>query len=419
MSHRTTPPVPSAHSLRPGLLTLAVGVASGLAMLTPPRAPALENVYLTGVPDYEWHMGCFGTATGNLIGFWDRHGLASFYTGPTANGVAPLLSFGQNSGIRSLWASAAGIDGRPINSPGHADDYYRAYEDTGPDPYAAAGRAEHVADCIGDFIGLNQRKWNDLGGECAGNIDGYSFNFFDRKGLRRDNHAPRDTQGRRIPDIQSGLREWAAWRGFTADTFSQLTDFNPDIPAGNGFTFAELKAEIDAGYPVLLFMQPFGEFSRTVHGQAGVNPEIHGMLAYGYLIQDDGSAFVRYRTSWSSGDREFSPWTADDWTPEQALNLPLRGVIGFHPRPRLEAPRWTGSKLQLRWQGPLATLRDDLADTEAPVHRYRVERAIPGSTPLQWEPVTEPAASLTADLPVNPAAPAALYRVHLIEGATP
>src|SRR6185503_16827856 len=78
-----------------------------------------SNVYLLEVPDYSWYAGCFGTATGNLMGYWDRHGMADFYTGPTAGGVAPLDNWGANVGIRSLWASKAGFDGRPSNQPGH------------------------------------------------------------------------------------------------------------------------------------------------------------------------------------------------------------------------------------------------------------------------------------------------------------
>ena len=35
---------------------------------------------------------------------------------------APLDDFGAHVGIRSLWASKAGFDGRPPNQPGHIDD---------------------------------------------------------------------------------------------------------------------------------------------------------------------------------------------------------------------------------------------------------------------------------------------------------
>lgn len=378
-------------------------------------AAALDNVYLTDVPDYEWHMGCFGTACGNLIGFWDRHGFANYYTGPTAGGVAPLTSFGPNSGIFSLWASQAGIDGRPASLPGHADDYYIDYESTTRDPYLTAGRPEHTPDCIGDFIGLNQWKWNDLAGECRGNIDGFSFNFFDHTGRRRGNFTPTNAAGAAIPDIQSGLRAFSASRGYPADSFSQLTDFNPDRTIGNeGFGFQDIKAEIDAGYPVLLFMQRFGSFSRSVGGLSAVNPEIHGMLAYGYLITDAGEAFVRYRTSWATGDREFSPWTEASWTPEQSLFLPVRGVIGFHPRPRLTEVRIADGTVHLRWAGPQATLHDDVTGVNRPAHQYVVERSSsPDGSP--WEAVTEPRNALNADVPLCCDGPS-FFRLRLVTG---
>src|SRR5689334_7835613 len=87
-------------------------------------ALADQNVMIEGLPDYTWYAGCFGTATGNLMGYWDRNGFPDFYTGPTANGVAPLNSAGLNQGIRSMWCSKAGFDGRPADQPGHADDYW-------------------------------------------------------------------------------------------------------------------------------------------------------------------------------------------------------------------------------------------------------------------------------------------------------
>ena len=71
---------------------LGWGLAGGLALGVVQAAdrPASAHAYLTGVPDYEWHIGCFGTATGNLMGYWDRHGLPDFYTGPTGGMVATV-----------------------------------------------------------------------------------------------------------------------------------------------------------------------------------------------------------------------------------------------------------------------------------------------------------------------------------------
>lgn len=416
MNRRSVLNLPSASSGPwPVKNSISAWIAA-LSLVIPISVPAIDNVYLTGVPDYDWHVGCFGSATGNLFGYWDRHGFPNLYTGPTNDGLAPLDSFGSHQGIYSLWASQAGVDGRPANQPGHVDDYYIGYEDTGRDPYQGAGRTEHLPDCSGDFIGLSQFKWSDLGGECTGNIDGYAFNFFDRNGALRRNFSPSNTSGQPVPDIQSGLRTFSLSKGYTADSFSQLTDFNPDKPSGQGFTFAQLKAEIDAGYPVLLFMQAFGDFSRNLDGVARVNPNIHAMLAYGYVITDDGTPYVRYRTSWASGDSMFSAWDAGNWTPDQSLNLPLRGVIGYRPRPKLMSITPSSGGFQLRWHGPQSTLRDEGADVEYPVHRFVVEQADRLDAPT-WEPVTEPIAGLTATVS-NCCSGTRFFRIHLIEPLT-
>src|SRR5262245_51378571 len=234
---------------------LACGLMAGMG-----RSQAQTYVQLTEVPDYTWYAGCFGTASGNLMGYWDRHGLPDLYTGPTGGGVAPLDTWSTaNKGIRSMWASKAGFDGRPANRPGHIDDYWvnyandnsYSYESTAADPYVTAGRPEHAPDCIGDFIGLSQKKWTNLAGECDGNIDAYSFVFWNKTGQRTNNCSYTNTAGQYIPDIQSGLRAWAKYRGYDADVFTQLTSFNPERTGAAGFTYADVKAEINAGYPVL------------------------------------------------------------------------------------------------------------------------------------------------------------------------
>src|SRR5437868_14188615 len=209
-------------------VTKSIAIAAAYCVAAQLPAIAIENVYITDVPDYAWYAGCFGTASGNLMGYWDRHGFPNFYTGPTANGVAPLDSNGANASIHSLWVSRAGVDGRPADQPGHGDDYWQVlkdfdytYESSAPDPYITAGRKEHAPDCICDFMGSSQNKWADLDGECSGNIDAFSFNFWDKKGARRSNFTPIQN-GVAIPDIQSGWRAWTEYRGNRADVFSQL-----------------------------------------------------------------------------------------------------------------------------------------------------------------------------------------------------
>jgi hypothetical protein len=140
---------------------------------------------------------------------------------------------------------------------------------------------------------------------------------------------------------------------------------------GKGFTFADLKAEIDAGYPVLLFLQKPDEFSRELAGQPRVNPQIHGMLAYGYYLADDGTPYVRYRTSWASGDNQFKSWSAEPWE----AGLPERGVIGYRPRPRLRQSILSEGSLTLQWDGPAAELFDSNQGGTRVVHGYEVEMA--------------------------------------------
>jgi hypothetical protein len=382
-----------------------------------PSWPA-ENVMLTGVPDYTWYAGCFGSATGNLMGYWDRHGFPNFYTGPTAGGIAPLNSNGTNQGIRSMWASRAGFDGRPADQPGHIDDYWAFYnndssysfESTAPDPYILAGRPEHPPDCIGDFIGLSQKKWANLNGECDGNIDGYAFVFWESTGARRVNYVPPPQNEIPVRDIPSGLKAWTEFRGDNCDVYSQLTDFNPAVSAGHGFTFEELKAEIDAGYPVLLFQQSFDHNFRAMTGMERANPFIHSLLAYGYFIGNEGGQYVRYKTSWgSSGNNTLSQWNAENWQ----ANLPIRGVIGYRPLPRITSILRTNDAIRIEWHGPSSTLSNLVTRTATPLHSYVVERTA-ALVPDGFVAVTEPSADLHATLDSGREEEAAFYRIRLV-----
>ncbi|HEX7862530.1 MAG TPA: hypothetical protein VF773_19495 [Verrucomicrobiae bacterium] len=367
-----------------------------------------ENVYLLDVPDYSWHAGCFGTASGNLMGFWDRNGLTNMYAGPTGGGVAPLNSQGANASIRSLWASQAGMDGRPATVAGHMDDYWvsaLSFESTAPDPYVTAGRAEHAPDSLGDFMGQSQRKYSNLDGECNGNIDGFAFNFWDKTGNRRTNFKP--SSG--IRDIQSGLREFARWRGYDAIVASQLVNVNPEAPSGTGFTFEDIKAEINAGFPVILILQKHSNFSRDLPGLARANPNAHAVLVHGYVEYDSGAQAVWFKTSWGQGD-ELGLWEdSDDFI--FGLGLPMRGAITVHLQPRITNFERAGAQVRLKWEGPSARLWDDLSKTSRPVHHYVVERA--DSLDGEFIPVSPASGELEAL--VNPGvSPQQFFRVKLV-----
>src|SRR5436190_22740719 len=79
------------------------------------RAWSAMHVVLSEMPDYASYYGCMGTGSGNLMGFWDRHGFPDFYTGPANGGLASLTTGGANVGIVSMWASIANFDGRPAD----------------------------------------------------------------------------------------------------------------------------------------------------------------------------------------------------------------------------------------------------------------------------------------------------------------
>jgi hypothetical protein len=393
-------------------LSIAVFLVSAFSAV---RAWSAENITITGVPDYGWYAGCFGTASGNLMGYWDRSGFPDFYTGPTGDSLAPLNTAGSNSGIRSMWASMAGFDGRPPDKPGHIDDYWTyfynddsySYESTLPDPYLVAGRPEHEPDCIGDFIGASQNKWSDLAGECAGNIDAYAFNFWDKQGALRINFTPPPLNGIPVRDVQSGLRSWAQYRGYEASVSSQLVDVNPNIPPGTGFSFEDLKAEILRGYPVLLMLQNPNEFSRNLGGMRG-NPNIHAMLAYHVVIMDDGTQLVQYRTSWATGEASgsWAQWGSQPW----AVGLPLRGVILFHPLPKLRQIERANGKLTIRWDGPNSTLWDDVNQTEVAAHSYTLESA--PSLDGKFAPLGDPTPNLNITV-ADPGADHVFFRLKL------
>lgn len=388
-------------------------VVAGIFLLAPFLSKA-QNVIITDVPDYSWYAGCFGSASGNLMGYWDRNGFPNFYTGPTAGGVAPLDSNGPNVGIRSIWASRAGFDGRPADKPGHTDDYWEffsdaaySFESTKPDPYLLAGRAEHEPDCTGDFLGSAQNKWPDLNGECSGNVDGYAFNFWDKQGRRLENFTPPDYEGKPVRDIQSGYRNWARWRGYDANVYSQLADFNPPVPTGAGFTFADLKAEIDAGYPVILVLQ-IPEMSRSLGDMPRANPRMHAMLAYGYIASESDPNRVRYRTSWATGDHNIGEWREGNWE----IGMSLRGVIGFHPLPQITSITQETEGVRIRWDGPSSMLQN-LATAETwPAHFYVLEKAT-SLNPANFIEVTEPSPDRETLIPNCCEGESAFFRIKL------
>ena len=88
------------------LMLSRIGAVCAIFCISSLSLRADSDVYLLEVPDYSWYAGCFGTATGNLMGYWDRHGLPDFYTGFAGGGLAPLRDATiDDQRIRSMWAN--------------------------------------------------------------------------------------------------------------------------------------------------------------------------------------------------------------------------------------------------------------------------------------------------------------------------
>jgi hypothetical protein len=201
------------------------------------------------VPGYDWYMGCSATSGAMIAGYLDRLGYGNFYTGPTDAGVMPTTnsSWATFTDVNSdiyrvcpLTGSRNGWDGRVTR--GSSDDYWIQYNSAADDPWITNGWVEHSwGDAIGDYMKTSQSSY--------GNVDG-STTFVTWAGdpgpmtcadmMTYSVHTIDGTYGRKL---------FYEARGYTVtDCYARKTDNT----IGGGFSFADYKAEIDAGWPVMI-----------------------------------------------------------------------------------------------------------------------------------------------------------------------
>jgi hypothetical protein len=215
----------------------------------PELKSAIGTTQLT-VPAYRWVFGCSAVAGAMIASYYDRSGFPNIYTGPTNGGLMPLKedpSWGRwtDSSLSTypnnpLIASHSGLDGRVIR--GAVDDYWVSYLNEYTDPYIARGWIQHAwGDAIGDFMKTSQSVY--------GNTDGatiFNTSFSSGSPLTCDDMVSFGLHGN---DGTYGRKLFYESRGYTVtDCYNQITD----NVIGGGFSFAQYKAEIDAGHPVLL-----------------------------------------------------------------------------------------------------------------------------------------------------------------------
>jgi hypothetical protein len=220
------------------------------------------------VPAYNWVFGCSAVSGAMIAGYYDRNGFANMYTGPTDGGVMPLnnsswptWSDGYNTYPNlPLAASHQGVDGRTTR--GSIDDYWVQYNSSDLDPYITNVWTQHAwGDAIGDYMKTSQSAY--------GNVDGETTFYY-----YPSSATPINCSSLPADDGTYGRKLFYEARGYTVTAcYLQQTDNK----ITGGFSFAQYKAEIDAGRPVML------------------NLEGHTIVGVGY---DDSTNTVYLHDTW-------------------------------------------------------------------------------------------------------------------------
>jgi len=203
------------------------------------------------VPAFSWSFGCSATSAAMIAGYYDRNGYSNMYAGPTNGGVMPLDNSSWPDWVDSagaprhqcpLSATHKGLDGRTTR--GHVDDYWISYGSTATDPWVAYGSEHTYGDCTGDYMKTNQSEHG------YNNSDGATSFYYYPTGEVLTCDAIESFAI--LNDGTAGFRDFFESRGYTVtDCYMQVTSNQ----ASSGFTFAQYKAEIDAGHPVMIHVQ--------------------------------------------------------------------------------------------------------------------------------------------------------------------
>lgn len=216
-----------------------------------PQPNSIQGTNTLAVPAFDWSFGCSATSGAMIAGYYDRNGSPNMYSGPTNGGVMPLDSsawpdwtdsYGATYGQCPLTASHNGLDGRTTR--GSIDDYWVKYNSSVQDPYITNGWTQHTfGNAIGDYMRTSQSAYE--------NTDG-STTFYTWTSLP-DQLTCGDMEDYSITmDGTYGRKLFYEAKGYTVtDCYNQSTD---NIISG-GFSYAQYKAEIDAGRPVMINLE--------------------------------------------------------------------------------------------------------------------------------------------------------------------
>jgi hypothetical protein len=219
------------------------------------------QVLLGDVPAYQWRDGCAPTSLGMVIGYYDAHGFSGLIPGDAST---------QTESVSQSIASR----GSAV-TPRHYEDYVLPMEDGDTilaDRSEAPAGDEHASDCIADFM---HTSWS---------VDGLAYGW---SWVSMTGPAFVDYVALRDPSAVAGYR-----------------DLRVSATGTRELSFAVLQAEIDAGRPMVLYVDSDGDGSSD-HAVAGIGyRETAGYPEY--ACRDTWFSTVRW-----SRFREVSP--AYDW----------------------------------------------------------------------------------------------------------
>jgi fibronectin type 3 domain-containing protein len=288
-----------------------------------PTPDLAAGINVLTVPAFNWVFGCSAVSGAMIAGYYDRSGWPNIYVGPTNGGVMPL-----NNSSWPTWsdgsdtypncpliASKNGVDGR--TSRGSIDDYWVEYGSATSDPYLRNGWTPHTwGEAIGDYMKTSQSAF----GNTDGSTTFYNYTSSSSR-LTCDVMAAQN-----LPDGTLGRKLFYQARGYTVtDCYSQ----NTDNTISGGFSFAQFKAEIDAGRPVFLNLQG------------------HSVVGVGY---DDATNLVYIHDTWDYNNHTMT-WGAS-YSGMGLLSVSivnLSAVNAPNPPSGLTATGVSASQINLAW----------------------------------------------------------------------
>lgn len=231
-------------------------------------------VLLANSCDYDWWYGCSPTSAGMAMGHYDRNGYGS---DPATNKYPNLVPGGVAES--STFGAGPYIANDAIASSGHIADFYSGgYGASGDD----VATPFHSFDCLADFMGTSQDSQSNSNGATSFWYYGSGSRLY-AKDIYDDGPSYYNDSG------MFGIYEYVDYSSYGSSNPNTDTNFfnqyikgegtNPNL----GFTFADYKAETDAGRPVIIHV------------------EGHSMYGYGY-DEDGGTDTVHLHDTWTAGD---------------------------------------------------------------------------------------------------------------------